>query len=259
MAVYAAQIHRMDQGVGRIMAALRKFDIDEDTAVMFLSDNGGCAEFMAEDGYVARTQIWPMRNGRSPRVGNFTDTLPGSESTYMSYDLPWANASNTPFRLYKHWVHEGGIATPFIVHYPARIKMHRLVHQPAHIIDIAATCFDMAGADYPADYNGKPIHPLEGESLMPALEGEHWSRQKPILWEHEGKCAIRAGDWKMVKKYPGNWELYNMERDRTELHDLISKNTPKAKELEKFFDEWVEHCEILPWETLSEYYPWGRK
>jgi arylsulfatase len=259
MAVYAAQIYSMDRGIGRIMDKLRSLGLENNTLVLFLADNGGCAEFMAEDGYVAKHQVWPMRNGEYPRVGNHREMLAGGEESYMSYDLPWANFSNTPFRLFKHWVHEGGIATPFIVHWPEVVSRRRMIHEPVYITDIMATCVEVASASYPEVYNDMEIHPLEGESLAPAIRGQSWSRQQPICLEHEGNCAIRQGDWKMVKKFDRDWELYNMEKDRTELDNLIDRNKPKAKELEKLYNEWFRRIGVVPWGRLRQYYPAGVK
>ncbi|MFW5858079.1 MAG: arylsulfatase, partial [Planctomycetota bacterium] len=149
MAVYAAQVESMDRGVGRILEALDRNGIADDTLVMFLSDNGGCAEFLREDG---EDTAWPgmythtARPGETCTVGNIPGLEPGPATTFMSYDLPWANASNTPFRLYKHWVHEGGIATPFVCRWPRRIRPGRIVHAPTHVMDIMPTCLDVAGA-----------------------------------------------------------------------------------------------------------------
>jgi arylsulfatase len=255
MAVYAAQIDRMDQGIGRIMATLRELGIAENTIVMFLSDNGGCAEYLAEDGHV-REELWPMHNGKYPDLGNNPGVTPGPEHTYMSYDLPWANASNTPFRLFKHWVHEGGISTPLIVSWPAAIKQPGLVHSPAHVVDIMATCVDITGAQYPEQFNGNKIHPLEGESLLKALQGRGWNRDKPLLWEHEGNCAVRQDNWKLVKKYTSDWELFNMEQDRTEQDDLFAKNEPKAKELIDIYGEWAKRCGVIPWDTIVHLAPY---
>ena len=246
---------RMDQGIGRILGQLQKSGIDENTMVIFLSDNGGCAEFLAENGSL-QTLLYPMRNGEQVQAVNFPGVMPGQEETYMSYDLPWANASNTPFRLFKHWVHEGGIATPLLVSWPKMAERSSTCHAPMHLVDIMASCIDAAGTSYPDDFKGKSIPPLEGESFLPALNDESWRRESPIYWEHEGNCAIRQQDWKMVKKYPGDWELYNMERDRTELNDLRLKNGPKVQELKKLYDEWFERCDILPWERLIDSAPW---
>lgn len=249
MAVYAAQIDRMDQSVGKIMNKLGEMDIEENTLVMFLSDNGGCAELLREDG-APGTAIRHTRDGRPVRVGNSSDIAPGADDTFMSYDLPWANASNTPFRLYKHWVHEGGISTPFIARWPEVIRPGGIFHQPTHIIDVMATCLDAAGVPYPDDYEGRRILSYEGESVMPVFRGERWSREREICWEHEGNRAVRQNQWKLVSKHPGRWELYDMSEDRTELNDLANRYPDKVKELEAIYNVWAERCGVLPWEKI---------
>jgi arylsulfatase len=133
-----------------------------------------------------------------------------------------------------------------------------MIHEPAYITDIMATCLDLAGAKYPDVYRGNDIHPLEGVSLAPALAGQSWSRQKPICLEHEGNCAIRQGEWKLVKKFDRDWELYNMEKDRTELENLIEANGAKAGELEKLYNEWLQRSGVVPWRELKDYYPAGK-
>jgi len=248
MAVYAAQIDRMDQGVGKVVETLRELGQLDNTLILFLSDNGGCAEFLDEDGTGAQRYAYHTADGTPMRVGNIRDLKPGGADTFMSYDLPWANASNAPFRLYKHWVHEGGISTPLIMHWPAGIRNGgRIEHSPCHLIDIMATCLDVSGVPYPTDYQGKTIQPYEGESLKPILEGESWQRERPIFWEHEGNCAFRFGEWKMVTKHPGAWELYNMDEDRTELHDLAAKNRDRLQTFMKEYDHWAARCEVRPW------------
>lgn len=246
MAVYAAQIDRMDQGVGRILAALEASQLDENTLILFLSDNGGCAEFLSENGWVDRYSDWTP-DGRPMRVGNDPDILPGGPHTFMSYDLPWANASNAPFRLYKHWVHEGGISTPLIAHWPSTIQPSQIVHEACHIIDILPTLLDAAGIAQPEEYNGQPISPMEGESFLPLLRGAKWSRQGHIFWEHEGNRAVRLGRWKLVSKHGGRWELYDMLDDRTELNDLSGKNRPKVGEFAGLYHAWAERVGVLPW------------
>ncbi len=254
MAVYAAQIFRMDLGIGRILAALERQAIDDKTMIMFMSDNGGCAEFLAEDGFVQNLQ-YPMCNGKWAHVGNNPDIRPGPEDTYMSYDLPWANASNTPFRLFKHWVHEGGISTPILVRWPVVGARSKYIPTPVHFIDIMPTCLEIAGATYPEEFHGNPIYPLPGESLVSYLRGEKTQRESPLFWEHEGNCAVRSDDWKLVKKFPGDWELYNFEQDRTELHDLSKKNPPLAKQLQQLYNEWAQALKIVPWERLKAIAP----
>lgn len=270
MAVYAAQVESMDRGIGRILSTLRETGIEEDTLVMFLSDNGGCAEFLNEDG---DDKTWPGMYGRTAppgvkcTVGNIESISPGPVTSYMSYDLPWANVSNTPFRLFKHWVHEGGISTPFVIQWPAAIrKGGGINHRPCHVIDIMATCLDAAGVDYPAEFKGRPITPLEGESLLPLLNGAEPERSRPLFWEHEGNCAVRDGEWKAVRRNPGErrlynmppkwrpgeessgeWELYNMCEDRTELRDLSVGDRTRLRAMVNQFDKWASKCGVLDW------------
>ncbi|MEM7538026.1 MAG: arylsulfatase [Chloroflexota bacterium] len=255
MAVYAAQIDRMDQGIGQIIAKLEEHGMLENTLIMFLSDNGGCAELLSEDGGIQRYAL-QTPDGTLMRVGNAPDVRPGPAFTFMSYDLPWANASNSPFRLYKHWTHEGGIATPFVAHWPAGIGAQSehhtgIVHSPCHIIDIMATCVDIAGATYPTEYNGNSIQALEGESMAPAFtnldQGQVWTRDQRIFWEHEGNRCVRDGEWKLVSRHPGEWELYNMTEDRTELTDLAMTENERVKVLTAAYDAWADRCEVRPW------------
>jgi arylsulfatase A-like enzyme len=166
----------------------------------------------------------------------------------MSYGLPWANASNTPFRRYKHWVHEGGIATPFIAYWPAGIKKPNVTtRQVGHIVDVMATCLDVAGAGYPRNFKGGDITPLEGKSLLPILRGETRPGHEALFWEHEGNRAVRQGKWKLVSRHPGGWELYDMQTDRTELNDLAQKHPDKVKELVALHGAWAERCGVQPW------------
>lgn len=248
MAVYAAMIDRVDQGVGRILDKLRDRGILENTLIMFLADNGGCAEFLAEDGPAVPPSRYatPLRDGRPMRVGNDPELRPGGADTFMSYDMPWANASNTPFRLFKRWVHEGGISTPLIVSWPAKIKDPGIAHQPTHLIDITATCIDAAGASYPTEFNGHTITPIEGESFLPLIESGSWSREQPIFWEHEGSRAMRLENWKLVSEIGGGWELYDMDEDRTELSDLAERNRSQADRMIRAYDEWTRRIGVLP-------------
>ena len=249
MATYAAQIECMDRGIGRILDSLSELELTDDTLVMFASDNGGCAYFLAEDtdpDEPFRYHTDPL-DGRSIRVGNIADLRCGPADTFMSYGRSWANVSNSPFRRFKRWVHEGGISTPFIVSWPARISEPGIVHQPTHFIDVMATCLDVAGAPYPAEFDGRPITPLEGESFLPLLDGDDWSRQRPLFFEHEGNRAVRLGEWKLVSEFGGDWELYNMAEDRTELHDLATQNTPRVTDLVGRYDDWSARCDVRPW------------
>ena len=232
MAIYAAQIDCVDQGIGRIVEALRKTGRLANTLILFLADNGGCAE----------GGIWGFDRKRGGELG--------TDDSFSSYGLSWANASNTPFRRYKHWVHEGGIATPLIVHWPARVKARgELRHQPGHVTDIMATCLDVAGAAYPTEFKGNAIHPTEGKSLVPAFDDKPIGREA-IFWEHEGNRAVRQGGWKLVSKHPGPWELYDMAADRTELHDLAKRHPEKVKELSALHDAWAKRNAVVPWGEL---------
>lgn len=255
MAVYAAQVESMDRSVGTILDKLTEHGIEDNTLVMFMSDNGGCAEFLNEDG---DNRSWPgmyaraVPEGMDCTVGNIEGLEPGGPDTYMSYDLPWANVSNTPFRMYKHWVHEGGIGTPLVCQWPDGIEGGRIVHQPCHIIDVMATCLELAGINYPGEYKGEAIQPLEGESLVPLLRGnDRWQRERPLFWEHEGNCAVRDGQWKLVSKTVdgrnGPWELYDMLADRTELNDLADREPERLRRMVAMYKEWTARCGVLPW------------
>jgi arylsulfatase A-like enzyme len=249
MEVYAAQVDRMDQGIGQIIAALKQKGKLENTLIFFLADNGGCAEELGE-GWGHQLFIPEQtRSGAPVILGNeYTDVMPGPENTYQSYGRPWANASNTPFRLYKHYVHEGGIATPLIVHWPAGITARGEWRQvPGHLIDIMATCVDVSQAEYPQSYQGQRIQPMEGVSLQPVFTGKNLER-KAIYFEHEGNRAVRRGKWKLVAQgREGDWELYNMENDRTETHNLTEEYPELVRRLSDMWQQWAERANVIPW------------
>lgn len=257
MEVYAAQIDRMDQGIGRILTTLQETGQLENTAIFFLADNGGCAEELGADLRQRVATGWEQigtlydRYGEAVRFGNSPHIDPGPENTYASYGVPWANLSNTPFRLYKHWVHEGGIATPLIVHWPAGIESQgELRHQPAQLPDIMATLSELGAVEYPAYFQGRSITPLEGFSLTPSFQDAPTARHT-LYWEHEGNKAVRRGRWKLVCKFPGNWELYDLEADRTETRNLAAREPERACRLRRLFARWAERCGVVPWEDLS--------
>jgi arylsulfatase len=270
MEVYAAMVDCMDRGIGRIVEQLNKSGDFENTLILFLADNGGCAEEYGSRGRVKpdpaeNSPLKPMaagelqqdmkpkytRDGRPVRTGY--GVMPGPPDTYIAYGKPWANASNTPFRRYKHWVHEGGIATPLIAHWPAQIKARgKLRDQPGHVIDLMATCADVAQAQYPAKYDGHKITHLEGKSLVPAFTDQAIDREA-IYWEHEGNRAVRRGKWKLVAKNKGDWELYDMEQDRTELNDLAKERPKITKQLTAMYESWAKRSNVVPWGS------WKRK
>ena len=247
MAVYAAQIDHMDQRIGDIPRALKDGGADQNTLILFLSDNGGCAEEIHQ--------------------GDKTAPI-GTMKSYESYGLPWANASNTPFRLYKHWVHEGGISTPLIAVWPGVItpakpgdsSLGRMTSALGHVTDLLPTILDAAGAQYPTTYNGHPITPVTGQSLVPALktaEGSAPPPHKPIFWEHEGNRALRDGQWKLVSRHKGGaegkdeWELYDMTADRTEMHNLADQHPDKVKEMAAMWNDLARQYNVLPWDEVT--------
>jgi arylsulfatase A-like enzyme len=227
MAVYAACVHRMDKAIGDLVAGLKQRGVFDNTLILFMSDNGGNAE--------------AGPNGRT--TGDPTQ----AESSWFCGES-WAFPQNTPFRLFKHYNHEGGIATPLIAHWPSGITAkNELRHQPGHLIDIMATCVDVGGASYPEEHNDKPIKPMEGTSLVTAFKNEPIEREA-LYWEHEGNAAIRVGDLKLVRKgRESAWELYDMKADRTELHDLATAQPEKAKELAAQWDTWAERAKVKPY------------
>jgi arylsulfatase len=234
----------------------------DNTLIFYLQDNGGCAEGLGrgmergrEDGprkdapSLAKIPLTALPNGMIPPqtrdgfpVRQGPNVVPGPADTYVAYGQGWANVSNTPFREYKHWVHEGGISTPLIAHWPAGIEAKgELRRQPGHLIDIAATIYDIAGAKYPADAT-----PLAGLSLRPAFQDEPLQR-KAIFWEHEGNRAVRVGDWKLVAKHAQPWELYDIAQDRVESRNRAKEHPQKVAELAALYDAWAKESLVEPW------------
>lgn len=252
MEVYAAMVHRMDQNVGRILDKLKETGRERNTLVLFMSDNGACAEEVAP-GWKGLHIPKTTRDGRPVRVGNIPAVMPGAQDTFQSYGVPWANTGNTPFRLYKHWVHEGGISSPLLMRWPEKITPRRTwVGTPGHFIDAMATCVDVSGAKYPPDSGSEGVIPLEGRSLLPLATHSSGQAERSLFWEHEGNKAMRRGSWKLVRKYPGDWELYNMEDDRTELKDLAAKFPARTKEMVAAWQQWADRVGVLPWEQASK-------
>ena len=246
MEVYAAQVEQLDRGIGQIVKALKAQGRLENTLLLFLADNGGCAEEITS-GWKSLTIPEKTRDGRDVKNGNNPKMLPGPEVTYQSYGLPWANASNTPFLLYKHHVHEGGISSPLIAHWPAGFQGKGVIHDgPGHVIDLVSTCLDAARATPITALDGISMQPIEGVSLLPILSGQP-ATERPIFWEHEGNRAVRDGIWKLVRKYPGDWELYNMEEDRTELNDLAASEKARVQKMTQEYEQWATRCGVRDW------------
>ncbi len=266
MEVYAAMVDRMDQGIGKLVAELKRTGQFENTLIFFLQDNGGCAEGngrgatkgRADGPRAAKPSLPPLpaeslpannpppqtRDGFPVRQG--PNVFPGPADTFVAYGEGWANVSNTPFREYKHWVHEGGISTPLIAHWPAGIRAKgELRSEPGHLIDLAATAYDVSGARYPAEAT-----PLEGKSLQPLFLGKPIERDA-IYWEHEGNRAVRQGPWKIVAKHNKPWELYNIGQDRIESNNLASEEPEKLKAMVAKYDAWAKRAHVEPWPVVQ--------
>ena len=264
MEVYAAMVDIMDQGIGQIINVLKAKGELDNTLIFFLQDNGACAEELEWIGPQPdenslslmapgelQTKMIPEITRDEKPVKLMKDAWPGPSESYTAYGRNWANASNTPFRMYKSWVHEGGIATPLIVHWPSGIKSkNEFRNQPGHLIDIMATCVDVAGADYPKTFKDNDIIPLEGISLTPAFRNDD-IQNRAIFWEHEGNKAIRLGKYKLVSKWEKdseyNWELYDVELDRSEMNNLHEKMPEKAKEMVILWKDWAKKAGVLTW------------
>lgn len=252
MEVYAAQVEVMDRGIGRIIRALQDGGRFDSTLVMFMVDNGGChVEYPPNrkgDYLPAQT-----RDGRPMRPGNLPDILPGPEDTYQSYGHGWANLSNTPYRLFKQYDHEGGIHTPMIAHWPKGIKgAGQVSFATAHLVDVLPTVLDLTGTTHPDRRGGAKTHAPEGTSLRPVFETGSRPPPKALFFNHAKGQAIRQGDWKLVKiagdggrkkggkSSGGGWELYDLATDASELHDLAASKPGKVAELAQEFDRWVK-------------------
>lgn len=278
MEVYAAMVDSLDQGIGKIIQQLKDSGMFEDTLIIFLQDNGGCAETFGRNKRVGplerpsaptlppmgkdtlQTEMIPpqSRDGYPLRRGE--GVMPGPPETEIGYGRNWANVSNTPFKEYKHFSHEGGISSPLIVHWPKGISGKEnqfrqtnegaLYDSPAHLIDLMATAIDLAGTNYPAYTNGNKLIPLEGISLRPSFDGTLLDRGKPLFFEHEGNRAIRDGKWKLVSKGATSaWELYDMEKDRTEMNDLSKKERNRAAYLMHQWEQWAHERGVVPFRS----------
>lgn len=228
-------VDRMDRGIGQVLDKIRALGKEDNTLVLFLSDNGGCAE----------------------EIHNTPDVPPGSVNSYQTVGAAWANASNTPFRLFKDFDHEGGISTPLIASWPA--VMHNgggIVHDVGHAMDFMPTFSELAGVDYPTTYEGRDVLPFEGCSFAKILRGEkNESEDRTLFWRIGGARAVRQGKWKLATQGPERvqagipipaghaaWELYDMEADRCELYNLAGRYPNRVETMSRLWDEWEARC-----------------
>jgi arylsulfatase A-like enzyme len=259
MAVYAAMIERLDQGIGRILDSVEKAGIADDTLIVFMSDNGGNAEEMTRgrldtppsspEG--ALHEVPPAGKGPCELgmtcAGNVPGVMPGPESTFQSIGIPWGNCANTPLRMYKHYTQEGGISSPFVACWPKGIRAAvDPLYAVGHETDLMPTFLELAGAQYPKSGAAGPIPHYVGQTLTPIFRGQKLEHQ-PIYWEHEGNKAVRDGKWKLVSRFPDAWELYDMEADRTELHDLAAAEPDRAKSMAAEWQAWADSIGVRPW------------
>jgi arylsulfatase len=231
MAVYAAQVHRMDYQIGRVIQSLRESNSLSNTLVIFLSDNGACAEPYNDLG-----------------GGALEDINNPQKSGAISYGTAWANASNTPFRRYKAKLHEGGIATPLVIHWPAGLKCEpgSLADSRGFVSDIMPTLLELSGAKYPAEVNGHAITPLYGQSLVPVIAGETAPQSEWMFWEHYNDRAARKGDWKILGNAKSEeWELYELHSDRTEQHNVAAEHPELVSEMATAWQQWAEKHNVL--------------
>ncbi|MGJ8695570.1 MAG: arylsulfatase [Verrucomicrobiaceae bacterium] len=229
MAVYAAMIDCVDQNVGKIITSLKKMGVYENTLILFLHDNGG--------------QSGPALMGSNNGKG-----AAGTAESEVYYGTCWANVSDTPFRKYKNFIHEGGISTPLIAHWPKGIAASmngRIATEPTHLIDLMRTFVEISGAIYPKTFRGHEIIPMEGESLLPLLQGKPFSRAKPIFFEHQGNRGVRQGKWKLVALKGKPWELYDMQVDRSELNNLATHMPAKVKTMGALYQDWAKRCFVV--------------
>jgi len=242
MAAYAACIDSIDQNIGRLIRKLKSLNKYDDTIIFFLSDNGACQEggILGSGNEEAIRNPMSTKGTSGPRCGR-----------------AWANASNTPFRLYKHFVHEGGMSTPLVVHWPAGIpkdKHGSFVEPFGYLPDLMPTCLELAGVSYPAQWEGRPIHPPAGKSLVSLIKGgDQPVHTEPIFWEHEGNRAMRDGKWKLVWAKDGPWELFDMETDRTEMNNLFESILRRAADMQRTWESWARRTGVQ-FQTSFSYY-----
>lgn len=252
MAVYAAQIRRLDLGVGRVLDALEETGVRDNTLVLFLSDNGGTAEILGKNAGSAFVSVdgSPVVSGDNPSI------WPGPSNTFSSYGREWAHASNTPFANYKHFTDEGGISTPLLASWSGHIPSGSVVTPPLHILDLAPTIYEATGTPYPSALEGRTVAPLEGRSFLQVAQGTdpgRWTQGRAVFWEHEGNRAVRKGRFKLVSVYNQPWRLYDMVNDRSETEDLIAQRPDTAADLEADWQAWAQRVGIRQWHPGTQY------
>lgn len=240
MEVYAAMVDRMDQAIGRILDKVSQLNKSDNTLVIFISDNG------AQGGFNS------FNNHRTGLVRNSGPV--GTAGSFDYQEQPWAHLSNAPFRGYKGRSYEGGLRTPFIAWFPQRIKPGTMAQGTGHLIDLAPTFYELAGARYPTSYKGRSINPLPGKSLLPVLTGstQQVQRGEPLFWERAGNRAVRKGKWKLVSIYPNTkWELYDMDKDIGETTDLAAQHPAVVRELSWEYQKWAVRNNVVDFETIK--------
>lgn len=245
MQAYAAQVSKVDEGVGQIVEALKRAGRYENTLILYLHDNGAC-----HVEYAVTRRAGSMRkatqDGRPVIPGNRPDVMPGGDHTFQSYGRQWANLGNTPFRLYKSYQHEGGIVTPLVAHWPRGIKSPgEWTDQVGHVMDFMPSFLELAGAEYPREWGGHAIRPMEGVSLVDVLREQTKRTPRTLYWEFQGARAVRQGDWKLVAYRQPTWELYDLAADPTEMDDLAHRMPSRVRQLAAAWDAWAEKVGVL--------------
>ena len=273
MSVYAAMVEQMDCGIQKIMNVLRQKGMLDNTLIVFLSDNGASNEghlynTVERTGARWKDSMIPdtTRDGRKVKPGDFPGVSVGADDTYGSYGSQWAHLSNTPFRRYKSWAHEGGISCPLIIAWGDNIKDKGKIHRGTYcIMDLMPTFIEISGSKYPERYHDMDIIPLEGTSMLQSItDNNYLEKSRTLFWEHEGNRAVRSGKWKLVSEYPGSWskirtyskngqwELYDMSVDRTETTDLSQMYPEVVDSLMSEWENWADRISVRPWSELEE-------
>ncbi|MGC3958369.1 MAG: arylsulfatase [Verrucomicrobiota bacterium] len=227
MEIYAAQTELLDRAIGRVLAELKRLGVEDNTLVIFLSDNGGAAE--------------------DPNGGDKSAPI-GSRDSFRGYARPWASVSNTPWRRHKVSAFEGGVSTPFVVRWPdgiAKTNEGKLVREPAHVTDLLPTFLELAATN-------TGTNKFEGQSITGMLRGNAGKTDRVFCWEHEGNRGIRKGSWKLVGVPSGDWELFDIASDRIESNDLASRRPELVKELKADYDRWAARCGVIDYATLKK-------